>query len=316
MHEVLVDETAPESSDRVIFTAEQARLILAGRKSQTRRLAVALPDLLAPALGMSDTQLLQTTRHRVGTVYPLERFARGEELTPDQRIRLDERPPINPLSGRRRKRPARPVLPIAHLEITDLRLQELGEIDLKDARAEGFRTTDEFKIDWVERRDRRWATTPLHDPTLDASYRATAGADPQKLESAPRLPEAPEMTERFEERHARALVWAMSFKVVEAPRLLRAAAGFDDYTETPSRAARAEPEAITDEQLQRLTKYSTAKDDARKRKPLATLGDSVSREVDEISNRIAEEGLDDRSTRKTLRALQYHAEELNRKLAS
>ena len=44
--------------------------------------------------------------------------------------------------------------------------------------------------------------------------------------------------------------------IVETPRLLKAGASFDDYTDQPSKAANREPEALTEEQLVALTRFA------------------------------------------------------------
>ena len=54
-----------DADSRVIFSAEQARLILTGRKTQTRRLAVKRAKLPAPGLEL-ESERLRTTTHRVG----------------------------------------------------------------------------------------------------------------------------------------------------------------------------------------------------------------------------------------------------------
>lgn len=220
----------------------------------------------APDLALSDSQLLHTTRHRVGAIYPLERLARGDELTPEQRMRVGERMPVNPLSGKRRKRPAKPTVQVAHITLTEIRLQRLGNIEFKDARAEGFQTTDEFKIAWASRGRR--AATPILDETA---------------------------LELFDTKHADTLVWALSFDVVESRRLLRASASFDDYTDTPSRAARTEPEAITEDQLAKLTQFAVIQDEKRRRQPLVTNVRNMNRELDELRQRMPGEGLHDQS---------------------
>lgn len=100
----------------------------------------------------------------------------------------------------------------------------------------------------------------------------------------------------------------------DAPRLLSARIGRQDYTTNPALAARGEPEAITDDQQRELHRHSAARDDQRRRQPLATHAHNVARELDEIRNRMQDEGLSDRSTNKTLRAIEYHVRELNRKV--
>jgi uncharacterized protein YhfF len=42
------------------------------------------------------------------------------------------------------------------IKITAVRVEALGAITLQDAQAEGYRTTDEFKIAWVRAHDEAW----------------------------------------------------------------------------------------------------------------------------------------------------------------
>ncbi len=278
----------------MIFTAEETRLILAGRKTQARRLAVRRRGLPAPCLEReledgttrptSETEWLRCTTHRVGRVYPLERHARGDEVTPWQRVRMEQGTKTSP-----------PVIVVAQMRCTSLRLQRLGDVSLRDARAEGFRTTDEFKVAWAIRRVRR-ATEPL---TQDEIAAATAL-----------------WLEAFDTHCAGQLVWAFEFEIVESPRLLKASASFDDYTDKPSKAARGEPEALTEDQLVALTRFRPAADDARRRQPLVTHAHNMARELDAIRDRMPHENLVDRDVKRTIRQIHLGVERLKEKLGA
>lgn len=83
----------------MIFTPKHAHLIVAGRKSQTRR----------PA---KDTQ----PSYKVGKTYPVK-TGLGKP-------------------------------PLAHIQIIAANLQSLGDITFQDARAEGFKSRDDFFDEW------------------------------------------------------------------------------------------------------------------------------------------------------------------------
>ncbi len=256
---------------------DAGRLVLAGRKTQTRRLAIHRRGLTPPRHGLTEGQWLRCTTHHIGRVYPLERYARGDELLPEQRMRLE--------AGSRQKPPA---LTIAHVRCVDLRLQRLGDVDLKDARAEGFRTTDEFRAAWVQARD-------MHRLLMDDD-------------------DANYLLRLFDRCHAHRLVWAFTFEIIETPRLLKATSSYDDYTDKPSKAARAEPEALTVDQLAALTRYAPAKDHAQRRQPVATHAHNIARELDELTRRLPEEGIVDRDLKRTVRQMSHQAERLKDKL--
>lgn len=271
----------------MIFTAEETRLVLTGRKTQTRRLAGKLPGMPAPSLDLTENERLHTTRHRVGDVIALERHARGDELTPEQRMRINTRA----------KRSTPPAITVGHVRCTDLRLQRLGDLDLVDARGEGFRTTDDFRAAWVARRD-TWGRRMVAEATLSSE-----------------LILANSFVAHFDHVHADMLVWAITFTVTEAPRWLKASYRGDNYTDRASLGMWDEPEPLSPDDLDRVAGYAAARDDARRRQPVATHAHNIARELDELLVRvIPESGLADRATRKTIRAIEYHLDELRRKL--
>ena len=201
----------------MIFPAEQCRQILEGRKTQTRRPANGRQAtrrhpaaVAAPTLDMAPTQQLRSTTHRVGRVYPLERPAARSEMSTEEISAAET-------TGRR------PAITIGYVECTALRLERLGAISQRDLRAEGCRTTVEFAILWLARRDHRWL----------AGWRADEDRDDEVLLG------------RYRTVCAEQLVWVLTIEVIEAPRLLAARTSRGDYTADPRRAMRGEPEAIS-----------------------------------------------------------------------
>jgi hypothetical protein len=105
--------------------------------------------------------------------------------------------------------------------------QRAGDITYTEARAEGCRTTVDWKTQWVRRRDTVWLAREKVD--LIAVYDDEVSIVNWIL------------LKRFDERHADALVWALAFEpVVEVPRFLadQRIKATDDgqYTTSPARA--------------------------------------------------------------------------------
>lgn len=267
---------------RVIFSAEDVRLILTGRKSQARRLAIQRKGLDAPSLYLSENERLRTTTHREGRVYPLERYARGDELRPEERMQLE--------TGKKKR--SRPTITIAHIRCTSLQLQRLGDMDLREAQAEGFKTSDEFRVAWVLAHEHARAGKPPKDDQVAWMVRRMArGIHDHRQAFVDCSTEACDaVLRRFDTHHAATLVWAFSFAIVETPRLLKASASFDDYTDRPSKAAKGvpggEPEALTEDQWIALTRFAAAKHDANKAEPLLTHAQNMARELDELRSRM------------------------------
>jgi hypothetical protein len=117
----------------VIFAPQHGRLILEGRKTQTRRLVRPGQAGAAPRCA-----------YRPGRSEPLTRVKRPDERTPEEESRVRHgkgRPPLQQ---------------IGRILITDVRRERLGEITFSDARREGFRTAAEFKAAWVRDHDGKW----------------------------------------------------------------------------------------------------------------------------------------------------------------
>lgn len=132
---------------------------------------------------------------------------------------------------------------IGRLLITDVTSQQLGDITLKDAIAEGHRTTLDFKTAWLATRDRTWHQR-LSDQHPDEL--------PEQL-----------LLDRYHAHHAQKHAWVLTFTIdtTDHRRLLRAQMGtLDDYTENPTDAAQGEPEALHPTDLHHITKAAHARD--------------------------------------------------------
>jgi hypothetical protein len=124
--------------------------------------------------------------------------------------------------------------------VTAVRQQRLGDITLREAHAEGFRTTDEFRQAWVHIHDARWVDT------VDASY--------ERLYYSAIL-------ERFESRHADTPVWVIEFCLpVDPVRLLADRNARADYVDHHARAMADEPEAIDEDTQRRITRDAGMRD--------------------------------------------------------
>lgn len=112
---------------------------------------------------------------------------------------------------------------VASATITAVRREWLGQIDFAGARAEGHRTTDDFRVAWVLRHDgpavrraERWALCVLGEDGLRS-----------------------ELIARFHRHHAAHEVWVVSFRISEGrDRFLAPGASGDErgYTMTPGLA--------------------------------------------------------------------------------
>lgn len=116
--------------------------------------------------------------------------------------------------------------------VTAVRQQRLGDITLREAHAEGFRTTDDFRVAWVSIHDARWISA--HDEAH--------GEDARVLR-------------RFDDRHADTPVWVIEFTLpVDPVRLLADRNARAAYVDHHSRAMPDEPEAIDEETQRRITR--------------------------------------------------------------
>jgi hypothetical protein len=127
----------------------------------------------------------------------------------------------------------------AHILLTDVRRELLGAIDFNAARAEGFRTTEDFKSYWIWLHDTAWA-----DRT-DEECCDIYTASPEDTKSPSELMAA-RINDRFYQRWALKEVWVLSFELdrTERPRLLADRNAKTDYVDAPARALDHEPEAV------------------------------------------------------------------------
>lgn len=162
----------------MLFQTQLCRMILTGRKTQTRR-------LVKPGKAGAEPRCF----YRPGSSHPLTRP-----------MRLDEANEIQAaiILGARRGRP--PKKEVARITITAVEREALGELGFDDARAEGFRTTTAFKSYWVRLHDARWIRRAIHDPA--------PGIGP----CLDQLTEQ-QLAERFAQRWADVEVWVIEFKL-------------------------------------------------------------------------------------------------------
>lgn len=153
--------------------------------------------------------------------------------------------------------------------ITDVRQEPLGDLTLADAHAEGFRTTDEFRLYWVALHDKAWIAR--QHKLLDAEHDFT---DEDRAETI-HIRALP----RFNARHAHRHVWVITFELdrTEQPRYLAAGGSWNPahakrdqalreaghtiptteedsgYTHTAALSVQGEPEAVSDADQKLIT---------------------------------------------------------------
>jgi hypothetical protein len=112
----------------------------------------------------------------------------------------------------------------AHIILTDVRREPVGEITFEDARAEGFKTTVEFKRYWLG----------LYSPGL---VKTIDGEDAEVTDEY--------VEEHFTAKHAHREVWVITFELdhSDRPRLLADRNAKSDYTEQPARSLRGSADA-------------------------------------------------------------------------
>jgi hypothetical protein len=115
---------------------------------------------------------------------------------------------------------------LCHITITGVEQAFAGDITFKQARACGFKTTNDWRAAWVRQHDAKW---------IDSQEIAT-GAD--GVVDVDRWMTDTDLLPRFNARHARRLVHVISFTLaVDTPRFLaHPTANSGDYTEQRHRA--------------------------------------------------------------------------------
>lgn len=160
----------------MLFQPHLCRMILNGRKTETRRLVQPGKAGAAPRC-----------YYRPGHSYRLERPMRLDEANEHQAAVIERR---------RRGRP--PKKEIGRIQIMSVERGPLGAIDFAAARAEGFRTTADFKTYWVQLHDRAWISRAEHHPKSGIGP-ALAPLDVDALVA------------RFDEHWATVDVWTIAF---------------------------------------------------------------------------------------------------------
>lgn len=141
------------------------------------------------------------------------------------------------------------VSPAVHATVVDVRREWLGAITFADAKAEGHRTTEDFKVAWTRDRDSRevarseaWALRELGEDGLREALLA-----------------------RFVRHHAAREVWVVSFRLSEGrDRFLAAGSRGGDYTSTPARALDPDAPVLDEVELARYAKKAEAAAEAQR----------------------------------------------------
>ncbi len=188
--------------------------VTSGRKTQTRRLMIPYPRSLPARRPPRLRQMPAPVK------WPRKVTAYGRDWRA-----LSYAPGVS-----RAVQPGRGKAAIARVRVTDIRHEILGGISHGDAKAEGFRTADDFKIAWVTIHDGAWAWV--------------------ESDKGKELRDREELRERFTARHSERPVWVVTFELVrDDDRLLRAGMGAEgsdegDYTYNAKDAMKDEPEPV------------------------------------------------------------------------
>lgn len=243
----------------MIFAATHKQ-VLAGRKTQTRRLLRPYPGTLParrpPKYGKAAPAPAKWPRA----------FKAFDQVWCECTVQPGRSYAVQPGRGKHA---------LARIVVTDVRAELVGEITFDDARREGFRTTADFKRTWLELHDPRWLgrTTaildealPLLHNELDQAEELLAGTARSllrrhlaQLEAAGAVEQDDDgwlpvsgahdiaVEHRFQTRHAHRPVWVITFELErDGDRWLRAGPGIEgmdegDYTRSPSEALAGEP---------------------------------------------------------------------------
>lgn len=254
----------------MIFTPRAARRIDAGRKTQTRR-------LVGGVVRFNDGHRVQRPSfYKVDHDYP---------------VRLDRRE-----HGTFR------------IKILAVREERLGEITLADARAEGYRTTDEFKLEWVREHDRAWMERERVDLLAD-------------LEDGVAIVDWI-LLERFRRSHARRRVRVFTFEPLRdvsvfmaTQRDILSGRSDGDYTENVNRAIDDAP-SLTAAEHAKLNGHAAAKLDESRRQPVAYAVANYRRETEQLRRLLEETGLSDARLKRTLAQIDYHVAALEKRHAA
>lgn len=186
---------------------------------------------------------------------------------------------------------------LCRVVLTEVTWRALGDVGFDEARAMGFRTTDEMRVAWVERYEpRRWEVMV----EMGAAEHEAAALD------------------RFLARHATRLVWLLRFSIdTEQPRRLLAARSDELYTENPARALGGDADAGEAIDALTLEEYATANNDRHALRRAGVADELLSEEraqherLRDAVRLAAERGID---VRDDLRVIERRLQAIRRKL--
>jgi hypothetical protein len=140
---------------------------------------------------------------------------------------------------------------LARVVVLEAEHELLGDVGFEQARAEGHRTTDDFKVAWVRQHDRAWLRRQEPDPPAD-------GSDPEPVPDEL-------LIERFDRRHADRPVWAIGFQLDTShrPRFMHRLSE-RGYTANERDAVPEEPEAVDAATQERFAAEARERDPVRR----------------------------------------------------
>jgi uncharacterized protein YhfF len=142
--------------------------------------------------------------------------------------------------------PGRGQSAVCRIHVNSVRRETVGDIAFADARAEGFATTEDFKVYWVSVHEKAWLEQE-HAMLSEAENDDGVVLDREMWITRRSL-------DLFQRRHALKPGWVISFHLDTAPvgRLL-ALRSQEGYTTNPARAMVDEPEAVDADTQKRIT---------------------------------------------------------------
>lgn len=213
--------------------------------------------------------------------------------------------------------PGRGKAAIGLLRVVDVVSEQAGAITFSDARAEGFRTTDEFRAYWTRLYEPNWPhvervfclCTDPDQPTDELPTCELCGGT-ETIRIKP-WPTDAELVARFEARHADTMVWAIRFALErDEPRFL-AARSDELYTRNAAQALRDEPEAVDVLTQARFTKEGREKPRITEREVWLDERAQLEAVLARLRARIV-----NRSAEKSIAAIERQVRSLDRKLAA